>query len=37
MAKFTTRVELHNATGEDYNTLHDAMESVGFSRLIYGV
>ena len=36
MAKCTTRVELHNATGEDYDKLHDAMESIGFSRLIYG-
>jgi len=36
MARFTTRVELHNGTGEDYNALHDAMESAGFSRLIQG-
>jgi len=34
MAKFTTRAELHNATAENYNELHNAMESVGFSRLI---
>src|SRR5471030_3181896 len=26
MAKFTTRVELHNASGSDYNKLHDEME-----------
>lgn len=36
MARFTTRVELHNGTGEDYNRLHEAMESAGFSRLIFG-
>ena len=34
MASFTTRVELHKATDEDYNTLHKAMEKVGFIRTI---
>jgi hypothetical protein len=34
MAKFTTRVELHKATDEDYNTLHKAMEKFGFIRTI---
>jgi hypothetical protein len=30
----TIRVELHDATGDDYARLHEAMESEGFSRLI---
>jgi hypothetical protein len=34
MAQFTTRVELHRATGEDYSNLHSAMEYQGFSRTI---
>jgi hypothetical protein len=34
MAKFTTRVELHAATEEDYENLHAAMEAAGFSRTI---
>jgi hypothetical protein len=35
MAKFTTRVELHDAkTWEDYDKLHAAMEKKGFSRTI---
>lgn len=34
MAKFTTRVELHNANYENYETLHSAMESEGFTRQI---
>jgi hypothetical protein len=34
VAKFTTRVELHDATDDDYTELHSAMESEGFSRLI---
>ena len=34
MAQFTTRVELHRATGEDYSSLHSAMEYQGFSRTI---
>jgi hypothetical protein len=36
MAQFTTRVELHRATGEDYARLHSAMEQSGFSRTIQG-
>jgi hypothetical protein len=31
---FTVRVELHDATEEDYEQLHAAMEQQGFSRLI---
>ncbi len=34
MAAFTTRVELHSAGYEDYETLHAAMEAEGFSRTI---
>jgi hypothetical protein len=34
MARFTIRVELHNADEEDYETLHAAMEQEGFSRFI---
>jgi hypothetical protein len=34
MASFMTRVELHNASSKDYETLHAAMEHVGFSRTI---
>lgn len=34
MAKFTTRVELHNAGEDDYITLHSAMAREGFSRYI---
>jgi hypothetical protein len=34
MASFTTRVELHNASSKDYDTLHAAMERAGFSRVI---
>jgi hypothetical protein len=34
MADFTVRVELHQATLADYQTLHAAMEQQGFSRLI---
>jgi hypothetical protein len=34
MPAFTTRVELHRATADDYETLHDAMDKRGFSRLI---
>ena len=29
MAQFTIRVELHRATGEDYSSLHSAMEYRG--------
>jgi hypothetical protein len=34
MSSFTTRVELHSATHDDYNNLHAFMEAEGFSRLI---
>jgi len=34
MANFTVRVELHQATYADYDTLHAAMEQKGFSRFI---
>ncbi len=34
MAQFTTRVELHDATWSDYNTLHAQMDNRGFSRKI---
>lgn len=34
MAQFTTRIELHAATDEDYDQLHSAMKDNGFSRLI---
>ena len=36
MANFTVRVELHQATGADYDVLHAAMEQKGFSRFITG-
>jgi hypothetical protein len=34
MAQFTVRVELHNADDDDYEALHSAMKSEGFSRFI---
>jgi len=34
MTKFTTRVELHSATPEDYEELHTAMKAEGFLRTI---
>jgi len=34
MSRYTTRVELHAGTAEDYETLHTAMEGEGFSRSI---
>jgi hypothetical protein len=34
MPQFTVRVELHQATWADYETLHAAMEARGFSRKI---
>jgi hypothetical protein len=34
MARFITRVELHNARNEDYPVLHAAMEAEGFRRTI---
>ncbi|MEO2088511.1 MAG: DUF2622 domain-containing protein [Gemmataceae bacterium] len=37
MASFLCRVELHNASGQDYEKLHKAMEAAGFSRTTEGV
>ncbi len=34
MAKYTVRVELHEATVEQYNILDQSMERRGFSRVI---
>jgi len=34
MARFTVRVELHDAEWSDYEQLHESMEVEGFSRLI---
>jgi hypothetical protein len=34
MSSFTTRVELHNASESDYESLHQSMEGEGFSRFI---
>lgn len=34
MAQFTTRIELHDATWANYDTLHAQMESRGLSRKI---
>jgi|SRR5579863_2344245 len=34
MAAFTTRVELHNATWDDYVRLHQAMRGQGFTTTI---
>jgi hypothetical protein len=36
MANYITRVELHAATYDDYDTLHDEMEQRGFARTIVG-
>jgi hypothetical protein len=36
MAQFITRVELHDATWQDYEKLHQAMESENFYRVIKG-
>jgi hypothetical protein len=36
MSQFITRVELHHATADDYETLHAAMARAGFSRTIQG-
>ena len=37
MAIFTTRVEMHGATGEEYERLHELLASYGFNRTIEGV
>lgn len=34
MASFTVRVELHDGVWQDYETLHEAMGRVGFSRTV---
>jgi hypothetical protein len=34
MASFTTRVELHGATSQDYDVLHAWMHAEGFKRTI---
>ena len=34
MSSFTVRVELHSASWQDYDVLHEAMASEGFSRTI---
>ena len=36
MPQFITRVELHDATWQNYQTLHAAMEAENFSRTIQG-
>ena len=37
MESFMTRIELHNASNEDYEILHAAMEKEGFKRTITSV
>lgn len=34
MSNFTVRIELHNASSDDYEKLHEEMENAGFSRTI---
>lgn len=34
MNKYTVRIQLRNATGEDYSDLHENMEEEGFSRFV---
>jgi hypothetical protein len=36
MANYIARVELHNATYEDYENLHASMQTRGYSRTIVG-
>jgi hypothetical protein len=36
MSRFTVRVELHEGTWDDYETLHHEMEQRGFERTITG-
>jgi hypothetical protein len=36
MPRFTTRVELHGASGSDYTELHHNMQEAGFYRAIVG-
>ncbi|KJW97197.1 hypothetical protein RZ87_16215 [Enterobacter roggenkampii] len=35
MTRYTVRVELHNAEGNDYDDLHKEMAKQGFSKTIY--
>jgi hypothetical protein len=35
MANFIVRVELHDADSSDYDTLHEAMEVLGFARAMF--
>ncbi|HDR8930285.1 hypothetical protein [Burkholderia vietnamiensis] len=37
MPNFVTRIELHDATWENYDDLHTRMEGYGFSRTIPGI
>lgn len=34
MAKFTIRIELHDAVSADYSELHDGMTKQGFSNIV---
>jgi len=36
VAKYIARVELHDANGDDYETLHDSMANRGYGRTIVG-
>ncbi|WP_258086954.1 DUF2622 domain-containing protein [Xenorhabdus bovienii] len=36
MADFTVRIELHNATSSDYETLYDKMKTKGFRKTTLG-
>jgi hypothetical protein len=36
MANFTVRIELHGASGEEYEKLHTAMEKAGYRRYMSG-
>jgi hypothetical protein len=36
MASFTTRIELHDATSQDYEALHKKMTNAGFSNQVTG-
>jgi len=36
MAKFITRIELHEADSSDYDTLHEEMKNEGFDKTING-
>ena len=36
MADFTVRIELHGASGEDYEKLHERMKVHGYAREVQG-